>query len=150
LLAWHSIYYGGLGISWLLQFVLGLFVWTLYEYCLHRFILHGLPIGRDIHALHHKNQLDYIAQPPWLTLTTYGTFFVIFGLKSTALMIGFSTGYVIYAALHTIFHYSRLTPGSLLWKLDQRHVYHHRYGDVCYGISVNLWDLVFKTEYIKD
>lgn len=146
LLTWHSLAHGGFGVLWAVEFVAGLVVWTFYEYALHRFILHGLPFWRDIHALHHRNQLDYIAQPPWATLATYALFFAVLGVRSSAAMIGFSTGYILYAAAHTAFHYARFRPGSFLWRLDQRHVAHHRYGAVCYGITVDWWDRVFRTE----
>lgn len=146
LLAWHSIRAGGFSAAWVAEFVAGWLIWTLYEYVLHRFVLHGLPIGRDVHALHHRNQLDYIAQPPWLTVATYGLFWSVLGVRSSALMIGFSTGYVAYAVAHTLFHYAHFTPGSLLWRMDQRHVAHHRYGRVCYGVTVDWWDRLFRTE----
>lgn len=148
-LAWHSISTGGFGVLWAAQFAVGWIAWTLYEYALHRCVLHGLPVGRDIHALHHRNQLDYIAVPPWATLMAYGAFFAAFGARSSALMIGFSTGYVAYAALHTAFHYARFRPGSWLWRLDQRHAQHHREVGTCFGVSVDWWDRLFGTEARK-
>lgn len=146
LLAWHSIRAGGLGLTWPAQFAAGVVVWTLYEYALHRFVLHGVPLLREVHALHHRNQLDYIAQPPWATLATYAVFAAIFGVRSSAFMVGFSTGYIAYSIAHTLFHYARFRPGSWLWRLDQRHVQHHRNGDVCYGVTVDWWDRAFGTE----
>lgn len=145
-LAWHSIRVSGFGFVWATEFVAGLVAWTFYEYALHRFVLHGMPVGRDIHALHHRNQLDYIAQPPWATLAAYVISWAVFGPSASALMVGFSVGYCAYAAAHTLFHYARLRPGSLLWRLDQRHARHHREGEVCYGVTVDWWDRLFRTE----
>jgi sterol desaturase/sphingolipid hydroxylase (fatty acid hydroxylase superfamily) len=142
----YSIYFEGFSIFWIFQFILGWIIWTLYEYILHRFFLHKMPILNEVHFLHHRNQLDYIAQPPWLTLLIYFIFFFIFGINSSAILIGFSFGYITYAALHTIFHFTKLKYNTFLWKLDQRHMKHHHNGNVCYGITVNWWDKIFKTE----
>jgi sterol desaturase/sphingolipid hydroxylase (fatty acid hydroxylase superfamily) len=145
-LAFHSLRGAGASPVWLCEFACGLLAWTLYEYALHRFVLHGMPFGRDVHALHHKNQLDYIAQPPWATLAVYALSWAIFGPSSSAFMVGMSAGYCAYAAAHTLFHYARFTPGSWLWRLDQRHARHHARGDVCYGVTVDWWDRAFGTE----
>lgn len=146
LLACHSLFVNGLSLYWLGEFLLGAFIWTFYEYALHRWVLHGIPLARRIHALHHFNQLEYIAQPPWATLLTYILLFAVFGARSSAFALGFSTGYIVYAVLHTVFHYMRFTKDSWLWKLDQRHVYHHRFDDSCYGVTTSLWDRLFRTE----
>ncbi len=134
------------GWWWLPQFVAGWIAWTAYEYALHRWALHGLPFFRDVHAMHHRNQLDYIAVPPWATVATYAAFWLAFGMRSSAAAVGFSAGYIAYAALHTAFHYARFLPGTWLHAQDQRHAAHHRFGDRCYGISTSAWDRLLGTE----
>lgn len=136
------------GPWWIPQLFLGIFLWSFYEYALHRWVLHGVPLFADIHALHHRNQKDYIAVPPCMTLLSYAGFWVLFGMRSSALMVGFSVGYIIYSSTHTAFHYLRFEEGSWLFAGDQRHVKHHRYEDVCYGVTNSFWDRLFRTEEV--
>lgn len=135
----------GFGLLWLAAFAVGAIGWTLYEYAAHRWISHKMAVMRDLHALHHKNQRDYIALHPLATIATYGAFWALFGIHSSALMVGFSFGYIAYSVLHTAFHYSGLIAG---WfpRLKARHVAHHRYHGVNYGVTTGLWDRAFGTE----
>lgn len=136
----------GFSALWISEFLLGWLAWTLYEYVMHRWGLHRLPVLREIHALHHRNQLDYVAVPPWVTALLYVLLWAAFGAQTSALAVGFSVGYVAYAALHTAFHYVRFKPGDWLYRGDQRHAAHHRRDDVCYGVSTALWDRLMGTE----
>ena len=144
-LAWYSLNHSW-GWLWLPEFSTGFVAWTLYEYALHRWALHGMPVLKDLHALHHRKQSDYIASPPWLTVTLYALFWLAFGVRSSAFMIGFYAGYVVYAAMHTAFHYARFSTTRWYRNQYQRHMRHHRFGSFCYGISTGLWDRVFGTE----
>jgi sterol desaturase/sphingolipid hydroxylase (fatty acid hydroxylase superfamily) len=141
-LAWLSF---EASAGWLAWFVAGLLVWSLYEYVAHRFVSHGLPLMRDAHWLHHSNQADYIAVPPLWTVFFYVLFWWLFGMASTPLAIGFSTGYVAYSSLHTAFHYARIGRGHPLYYLKFLHVTHHRRHDKNYGVVCPLWDVVFGT-----
>jgi sterol desaturase/sphingolipid hydroxylase (fatty acid hydroxylase superfamily) len=132
---------------WLIAVVAGWFLWTLYEYSLHRWGLHTLPVLRDIHALHHRDARDYIAVHPAVTLATYAILWATLGFHATALMVGFSLGYVGYAALHTACHYIE-RPVGFLAIVERRHGFHHRFSRVNYGVSTSLWDQVFRTEYV--
>ncbi|WP_158810447.1 sterol desaturase family protein [Beijerinckia sp. L45] len=129
---------------WAIAFVAGWFAWTLYEYAVHR-ISHHAPWISDLHWLHHRNQKDYIALHPALTLLNYAVIWLLFGFDAAPFAIGFSVGYVVYAGLHTAFHYAWIKDGELLWPLKQHHVAHHRYHDRCFGVSTKLWDRVFRT-----
>lgn len=136
----------GFSALWLAEFALGWLAWTLYEYAFHRWGLHHVAILRDVHALHHRNQKDYIAIHPLVTLALYASFWLALGFQSSAIMVGFSAGYVVYSALHTAFHYShRLS--ALLPKGRRRHVAHHRFEIVNFGVTTDLWDRVFRTNY---
>lgn len=134
------------GTLWILELALGCGAWTFYEYALHRWALHGAPIFSDLHALHHRNQKDYIALPPWATLIVYASFWLIFGIGSSPMIIGFSLGYIAYSAIHTAFHYAAIGPDGWLARGDRRHHLHHRWGNVCYGVTTGFWDWVFGTE----
>ena len=116
----------------------------MYEYAIHR-ASHHAPWLRDLHWLHHRNQRDYIALHPALTLGTYGLIWLVFGIQAAPFAVGFSVGYVAYAGLHTAFHYAQIRPGHPLWAAKQRHAAHHRYHDVSFGVTWGLWDRVFRT-----
>lgn len=135
----------GFGPLWVAAFAVGVLGWTLYEYSFHRWGLHEMAVLRDVHALHHRNQRDYIAIHPLATIATYAAFWALFGIHSSALMVGFSTGYIAYSVLHTAFHYSGLIADHCP-KLKGRHVAHHRFHGVNYGVTTGLWDRVFGTE----
>lgn len=130
------------------MFVAGWLVWTLYEYLLHRFVLHDFFFFRNQHDMHHDEAKDYIGLPPWCTMVNYVGFYLLFGIHSNALMAGFSTGYIAYAVLHTMMHYKHITKDSGLWHLYRRHCLHHTIANVNYGTSTSIWDRVFRTEYI--
>lgn len=132
-------------LVWSAWFALGLLLWSLYEYAAHRFVSHGVPLLREAHWLHHEDQLDYIAVPPWVTVAFYVAFLYAFGLTSTALALGFSVGYVAFSALHTIFHYTSIGREHPLYYLKYLHVIHHRRHNRNYGLTSPLWDIVFGT-----
>lgn len=136
----------GFGALWIPEAALGWCAWTFYEYAVHRWALHGLPLFSDVHALHHRNQKDYIALPPWATLAVYAAFWMVFGIGSSAVIIGFSVGYIVYSALHTAFHYAAIAPAGWLARGDRRHHLHHRFDSVCFGVTTGFWDRLFGTE----
>jgi sterol desaturase/sphingolipid hydroxylase (fatty acid hydroxylase superfamily) len=132
---------------WPFSFAAGLLIWTFYEYIAHRFVAHGVPLFKEAHQLHHDHQRDYIALHPVMTLALYGAFWMLFGFGSSAISVGFSVGYLIYATMHTAFHYAVIDPGNIFYGPKMRHVIHHRV-DANFGVTTSLWDRVFKTEYI--
>ena len=141
----YSLVYS-FSIYWIPLFITGWFFWTLYEYVIHRWVSHEFWVFKDLHFLHHKNQKEYIGLPPYITLGMYLLFWLLFGIHSTALMIGFSVGYIFYSSLHTYFHYGYIRQENVFYNSKQRHVSHHRYDDVYYGVSVSWWDKLFGTE----
>lgn len=142
LLVWSLVHFTW---EWPLDFAAGVMLWTFYEYVAHRCLFHCTWLARDFHALHHDNQRDYIAFHPALTVTAYAAMWAIFGVNSSALMVGFSVGYVLYSAAHTAFHYSVIKPGHWLYGLKRHHALHHTFHEVNYGVTTTLWDRVFNT-----
>jgi len=139
--------YKGASLRWPLFFGLGVLAWTLYEYLMHRWGLHQVWGLRVLHAMHHKNDRDYIATHPAITVAAYIGFWFMFGVTSSAFAAGFSAGYVIYAAMHTLYHYTTILPGDWLFGLKRRHALHHRFETYNFGVSTPLWDIVFQTSY---
>jgi sterol desaturase/sphingolipid hydroxylase (fatty acid hydroxylase superfamily) len=149
------------GASWLLSaglVVVGLFVWTLTEYSLHRWVFHYHPssdIGKKLHFLMHGIHHDYpqdhtrLVMPPPVSLPLAALFWLafqaVFGTHYEPIFAGFLMGYVIYDTTHYATHH---------WKMDSRighflreyHLRHHyRDDDLGYGVSSPLWDYVFGT-----
>lgn len=128
----------------LVLFPIGLLLWTVYEYALHRWLLHGVPLLRELHDLHHEDQLDYIAVHPLVTLGLYFLLWYLLGFGTSPIMAGFSVGYVVYSVMHTMFHYARIVPGHPLYRLRRLHAVHHRV-DANYGVTSPLWDVLLDT-----
>jgi 4-hydroxysphinganine ceramide fatty acyl 2-hydroxylase len=139
-------------------FLLGVLLWTLIEYLIHRYIFHYEPKTRwgkqlhfMIHGVHHDypNDARRLVMPPVISIPLaflfFGLFFLIFGSLAPAVFAGLVFGYVCYDMLHYATHHLAMKRGVGLW-LKQYHLRHHFKDDhVGYGISSPLWDYVFRT-----
>jgi 4-hydroxysphinganine ceramide fatty acyl 2-hydroxylase len=139
-------------------FLLGILLWTLTEYLIHRYIFHYEPKTRwgkqlhfVIHGVHHDypNDARRLVMPPVISIPLAFLFFVlfllIFGSLAPAVFAGLVFGYLCYDMLHYATHHLAMKRGVWLW-LKQYHLRHHFKDDhVGYGISSPLWDYVFRT-----
>jgi 4-hydroxysphinganine ceramide fatty acyl 2-hydroxylase len=141
------------------RFVFGLFLWTLTEYVLHRYLFHFEPksaIGKRIHFLTHGVHHDYpqdskrLVMPPLVSIPLAFAFFflflAIFGDNYLPpVFAGFIFGYICYDEIHYATHHAPLK-GKVGLFLKHHHVKHH-YKDpnMRYGVSSPLWDYVFGT-----
>ena len=139
-------------------FILGLFLWSLVEYGMHRWAFHYQPTsgwGKQLHFLLHGVHHDYpqdakrLVMPPVvsipLALVFYGIFLGIFGRLAPAAFAGLIFGYLCYDMIHYATHHFSMKRGVWLW-LKQYHMRHHYKDDhVGYGVSSPLWDYVFRT-----
>ncbi len=147
--------------SIILLFILGLFIWTLTEYLLHRFVFHfnaKSEFGKKIHFMFHGVHHDYpndsrrLVMPPAvsipLALLFYFLFYFILGEdKLGAFFAGFLTGYLFYDITHYAIHHFNMK--SSFWlKIKNHHMIHH-YKDPNngFGVSQPMWDHVFKTTF---
>lgn len=145
-------------------FLLGLFLWTLAEYTLHRFLFHynakserAKRIFFLFHGVHHAQPQDKtrlvmplpVSIP--LALMFYGLFHLFFAVLLKAsewvnpLTAGFMVGYLIYDLTHYATHHFPMRSG---WaKYLKRHHMAHHYKDpnTRFGVSSPLWDWVFGT-----
>ena len=147
----------GLAVAGL--FLLGLFIWTLTEYWLHRLVFHWEPRFRGgdrlhfiIHGVHHDHPNDKLrlVMPPAVSIPLAGLFllgFVLIGGTPEAYPAfgGFILGYLAYDYTHYYLHHA--VPKTKLGKrLREQHMRHHfqdhRFG---FGVSTPLWDAVFRT-----
>jgi len=139
-------------------FLLGVLLWTLIEYLIHRYIFHYEPKTRwgkqlhfVIHGVHHDypNDARRLVMPPVISIPLaflfFGLFFLIFGSLAPAVFAGLVFGYLCYDMLHYATHHLAMKRGVWLW-LKQYHLRHHFKDDqIGYGISSPLWDYVFRT-----
>jgi 4-hydroxysphinganine ceramide fatty acyl 2-hydroxylase len=139
-------------------FLLGVLLWTLVEYLIHRYIFHYQPKtqwGKQLHFVLHGVHHDYpndarrLVMPPVISIPLafffFGLFFLLFGSLAPAVFAGLVFGYLCYDMLHYATHHLAMKRGVWLW-LKQYHLRHHFKDDhVGYGISSPLWDYVFRT-----
>lgn len=156
---------GALGVFYLpVGVVGGLFVWTLTEYVLHRFVFHFRPrtpwqerLSFLFHGVHHAQpQLKTrLVMPPAVSIPLaaifYGLFYLILGVLLSApqwvgpTFAGFLIGYVIYDLTHYATHHFAMRRGYFKY-LKRYHMQHHyKTPDKRYGVSSPLWDMVFGT-----
>jgi sterol desaturase/sphingolipid hydroxylase (fatty acid hydroxylase superfamily) len=143
-------------------FVAGLFLWTLSEYILHRWVFHlefrSATLNRiwyPVHKLHHDIQeRERLVAPPLMSVPLFfvflGAFYAWPGMPyMLPLFSGFIIGYLAYDYIHYYTHFAR--PTSAIGKgLRKRHLQHHfAFNDKWFGISTPLWDYVFGT-YVRE
>lgn len=132
--------------------LVGGFAWTFFEYLLHRYVLHEVPVLQEMHEAHHADPTALAGTPSWASLAfvALGIFLPLcwaFGLEhGSALTTGIMIGYLIYVSVHHVTHHWRLLPGSWLYGLKHRHARHH-FSKVPgnFGVTTQLWDWVFGT-----
>lgn len=151
-------------VNFILLFFLGLVLWTLFEYVMHRFVFHYNPkteLGKKVHFLAHGVHHDYprdatrlvmplLVSIP-LAILHYFAFNLIFGYNYfLAVFAGYLIGYVLYDTVHFATHHWKMT--SPLGKfLKEYHLKHHYINpDTAYGVSNPLWDYVFFTVPVKE
>jgi sterol desaturase/sphingolipid hydroxylase (fatty acid hydroxylase superfamily) len=151
----------GRGGAMLLWALAGGTAWTLIEYVLHRFVLHGMPPFNRWHAEHHQRPTALIASPTVFSAALFGTLAALPGWwllgawPACALTFGLMTGYLAYGLTHHATHHPPpWLRGRSVWLLRRRqwHAMHHgaaASGNAStpghFGVSSSLWDHVFGT-----
>ncbi len=138
---------------------LGLLVWSLLEYLMHRFLFHWTPENRAIrrflaslHLRHHgaPREPGHILVRPQYSLPLSGLLLVVWSLllgwvPAVALMVGTWSGFLYYEAVHYRIHMSKKSAG-LLGLQRKSHFYHHFVDDEhCFGVTSPLWDWILGT-----
>ena len=145
----------------LLYIVIGLAVWTLTEYILHRFVFHYNPpgkIGARIHFIFHGVHHDYpndtkrLVMPPSVSIPLAALFFLLFQAFFGSVLvgpffIGFIAGYLFYDISHYAIHHFNMH--GKIWLAIKNHHMRHHYQDPekGYGVSSPFWDVIFRTGY---
>lgn len=140
--------------GWLAALLAGFALWSLIEYLVHRFVLHGIQPFKRLHAVHHARPRALYGLPTLFSLPLFaGLVFlpllVLLGLWPTLpLMAGVLAGYLFYGLAHHLAHQglSRSWPGPA-WQLRRKrwHAHHHSGQAACYGVSTGFWDQLLGT-----
>jgi sterol desaturase/sphingolipid hydroxylase (fatty acid hydroxylase superfamily) len=118
-------------------FVAGVVTWTLAEYVVHRFVLHGLIPTQ--HALHHANPDAAVLNIFW---QIWACFALIYLTAGGAFLAGGLVAYAWYLFVHHCAHHG---PDMLPLLLLKHHRSHHQFATRNYGVSTTLWDHAFGT-----
>lgn len=145
-------------------FFIGMFVWTLGEYLLHRFVFHLAPrrvwrqrLSFFMHGVHHAqpNIRTRLFMPPPVSIPLaalfFGLFFLIAGVVfgaphwTPALFAGYVAGYLAYSSFHFGMHQWKVNWRWFVY-IRRHHMLHHgSQHDYRFGVSSPLWDYVFGT-----
>lgn len=154
----------GLGlVNFVIYFFMGLIVWTITEYLLHRYIFHYHPSsdwGKKLHFIFHGIHHDYprdkmrLVMPPSASIPLAAAFYFLFSFvfedkSHLAFFSGFLLGYLIYDMMHYAMHHYNFKSG-VFKRIKQHHMLHH-YQDENkgYGVSSSLWDIILKSDFPK-
>ncbi len=141
--------------------ILGIFIWTITEYMLHRFVFHFQPkskIGEKLHFIFHGVHHDYpsdsrrLVMPPSASIPLALLFYFLFVLILGDVLIfpffmGFLAGYLFYDITHFAIHHFNMH--SKFWLAIKNHHMKHHYQDPSkgFGVSTPFWDAVVGTNF---
>lgn len=142
-----------------LQFIVFLLFKDFLEWCVHN-LLHRVPVLWTFHKLHHSiEELDWIGnfRFHWMEVVIYKslTYFplVVLGVSGDVILWIAIFGTVIGDLNHSNLNIS-WGPLRYLFNSPRMHVWHHMYAlpedhrqGVNFGISLSLWDWIFRTAY---
>jgi sterol desaturase/sphingolipid hydroxylase (fatty acid hydroxylase superfamily) len=139
----------------------GVFIWTITEYLLHRFVFHlelKSELGKKIHFIFHGVHHDYpsdsrrLVMPPSVSIPLAALFYFLFrfligNISVLPFFAGFLSGYLFYDMTHYAVHHFNMH--SKFWLAIKHHHIRHHYQDPDkgYGVSSPLWDLIFGSTF---
>lgn len=148
-------------LVFLAYFVLGIFIWSLTEYLLHRFVFHFVPKSKwglrmhfIFHGVHHDypNDAKRLVMPPSVSIPlAFGFYFLFSFILSNAHLYaffpGFVSGYLFYDISHYALHHFHFR--GRFWKKLKAHHMRHHYADAAkgYGVSSSFWDKIFRSDF---
>jgi sterol desaturase/sphingolipid hydroxylase (fatty acid hydroxylase superfamily) len=130
-------------------------LWTLVEYLIHRFVLHGTATHvASLHDQHHAWPRAPMGTPTWLGAAAIAAIvFVSASLGAPfevtlSLAGGLMAGFLWHGLVHRAIHHGRPQRlARVIAGAARRHDRHHRAGGIGnFGVTTALWDRVFKSE----
>jgi sterol desaturase/sphingolipid hydroxylase (fatty acid hydroxylase superfamily) len=128
--------------GWVAAAFAGLVLFTFVEYWAHRLVLHQIFYHQG-HQRHHTHPAEYVVFPIWYLPSIFAAFFVVLPLS---VFTGFIVGYIWFHSWHHVLHHVDLSrwPRAVqryaIW-----HFEHHRIDGCNFGITVPVWDFVFRS-----
>jgi dihydroceramide fatty acyl 2-hydroxylase len=140
-------------------FLLGLLIWTLVEYVLHRYVFHYLGprlwqrrFHFVLHGVHHDfpQDGDRLVMPLGASIPLGALFYWVFHaalgpVLAAPIFVGFGIGYLAYDGTHYAIHHLRMSSRWGKWIKRHHMVHHHTGAHARWGVSSPLWDWVFGT-----
>lgn len=139
---------------------IGVGLWSLLEYCTHRFLLHWpekmpkwYPLAKYLHIGHHEDSRDpfvFIIPLPFTLLVYLIIFGVLFALTrrvdvTFAIMLAVMVSYLSFEWFHSYVHLSTSNSAILRWFRQYHYVHHFKDNDRHFGVTTPFWDFVFRT-----
>jgi sterol desaturase/sphingolipid hydroxylase (fatty acid hydroxylase superfamily) len=141
--------------AYLTTFAAGAVLWTFIEYWVHRALhMRDFPLLPAVHARlraahikHHQNPSELPGGTLYSSAILLAVVIVGFAVPAvSSLFLGVLFGYLVFIVLHYAEHHGVRLGGPIVGRLAANHLVHHRGGQLRkFGVSSNLWDLVFGT-----
>jgi sterol desaturase/sphingolipid hydroxylase (fatty acid hydroxylase superfamily) len=137
--------------EWLICLMIGAALWTLLEYCIHRWLYHGVEFFVRLHDAHHAEPNAHIGAPPVLGialifLMIYAPVATVNMMVASGLTTGMLVGYMAYQLVHHATHYWRPVYGTYHYRARLHHSVHHYHPELGnYGVTCAFWDYIFDT-----
>lgn len=145
--------------TFILGFMVGLFLWTFMEYMMHRYIFHysyrvSQKFFHFMHGVHHASPRDStrLVMSPIISLLAasliYISYHFIFNKYHEAIFAGTVGGYMLYDLTHYAVHKYNFKNRTFQY-LKRYHFSHHYIdSEKGYGVSSPFWDYVFRTKAV--
>jgi sterol desaturase/sphingolipid hydroxylase (fatty acid hydroxylase superfamily) len=132
-------------------FLAGLFAWTFVEYLIHAWLSHIFDtFAKPLHEVHHRDPRAVFTIGAWIPIAViWIAGLAIFGFAAGMIFFtGIVAGFILYEVLHYRIHFSNPS-GAVEAYLRSRHLVHHqRNPNACFGVTSEMWDLIFGTELL--
>ncbi|WP_163718089.1 sterol desaturase family protein [Mangrovibacterium lignilyticum] len=140
----------------------GLFIFSLTEYLVHRYVYHFPKIGPfrnlayDLHDFHHHHPKDKkrLAMPIPVAVVIAVVLAALFGLtmgiKGLLFFAGFMLGYAGYLLTHYLIHILGPVNPVMRYLWIHHSIHHFKDDTKAYGVSSPLWDWVFRSMPSKE
>ena len=147
---------------------IGIFIWTIIEYLIHRYIFHGHPtaewakkIHYTFHGIHHDYPQDSLrlVMPPPVSIPLAVSFYFIFKWALAPLGLfeyhhafysGFVAAYLFYDMMHYYSHHGKANNSYVQMIKDHHMKHHYKEPDAGFGFTSKLWDKIFKTDFPEE
>jgi len=132
----------------------GLLLFSLVEYCFHRWLFHGGAGAMEQgHRKHHEDPAGYDAlpffMPPLAMLGVAAALTILLPTAIALLLTGaLAAGYAAYGLSHTAIHSVRFRR-RLTRRWAASHHIHHHHPHRNFGVTTPLWDIVLGTRYVS-